>query len=92
MFFLLGLEDKIMALPTSCHLSCPTCGQSVAFQITWIYHYIHLFFIPIVAFGHRYIATCGGCATPFALNTKTGHAFRRGKYILTQKDLFSFHP
>ena len=87
MFFLMGVNDRIIALPSSCNLVCPACGRVVSFQITWIYHYIHFFFIPVFPFGHQYVATCGGCAAPFTVEVRTGHAFRRGQRVLTPRDL-----
>ena len=88
MFFVFGSGSKTVPLSSIlCTMTCPVCGRATAFHLCWFYDYFHFFFIPLFKYNHRYVATCGSCASAFQVDTEAGHAIRRGRGTLSPSHL-----
>ncbi len=67
MFFIgiMGIGSKAEATAQNPQVICPVCGKESKFHLSHTYDYFHFFFIPLIKYKHRAIATCGNCASAF---------------------------
>ena len=76
MIFIAGISPRLRQLGYA-RATCPACGASGRLHIVKQSQCVSLFFIPLIPFGGEYIATCGGCASVFALRKEAGREFER---------------
>lgn len=80
MFFLVsGVDTKAEHLCDARNVVCPNCGAYTCLHITLLYERLHLFFVPVLKWNRRYLATAPCCGTVFELEREEGEAFRRGE-------------
>jgi len=76
MIFIAGVSPRLKQLGIAGGL-CPVCGASGRLHIVKQSQCVSLFFIPLIPFGGEYTATCGSCASVFALRKEAGKRFER---------------
>lgn len=57
---------------------CPYCGKMCRFEIFLNYHYISLFFIPLLKWGKQYYMRSSCCGAVYALPTQIGKDIQKG--------------
>ena len=76
MIFIAGISPRLRQLGYT-RAACPACGADGRLHIVKQSQCVSLFFIPLIPFGGEYTATCGGCASVFALSKEAGKRFER---------------
>ncbi|MCL2856510.1 MAG: zinc ribbon domain-containing protein [Oscillospiraceae bacterium] len=76
MIFIAGISPRLKQLGFAGGI-CSTCKASGRLHIVKQSQCVSLFFIPLIPFGGEYIATCGSCASVFALRKEAGKRFER---------------
>ena len=76
MFFLMGISNRERE-KAAYSLPCPRCHQRCLMTVTAQGHFFHLFFIPLIPFGTRYLAHCTECGTLYELSKIAAASLKR---------------
>lgn len=79
MFFIafFGIQDKEKHIGSCGNIICASCGRLSRYEISKVYRYFHIFFIPLFKWNVRYLVKSTCCGSLFELDPVIGRKFEK---------------
>lgn len=96
MFLIAGLNPRLKRI--GCVPGhCPVCGSTGNLFVVREAQAVSVFFIPVVSFGKRYLATCSSCASVMELWEEAGRQVEENPHLpIRRQDMRvvnnNYHP
>lgn len=80
MFFfgVLGIDEKQTEIKKIPNLMCKACGRLTTYSLVKTYNCFHLFFVPVIKWGQRYLLISKCCGSIFELTLEQGKEVEKG--------------
>lgn len=89
MFLIMGISQGIKQVEYLKTILCKRCGKYGRYEVTMVYMYFSLFFIPILKWDKKFYVRTTCCGIEYELDKEVGKRLLRGENIeITDKDIF----